>query len=291
MASWILVPCLVSLRSEFNALAPDRSKASDGAVGDVAHSGSSSDHNPDETGRTPYEDADNVNEVHAIDVDKDLNRSGWTMDRAVQTIVTRHRAGLDDRLQNVIWKRRVWSASWNWEPRAYTGANAHTEHAHFSARYMPAQERDVSPWGLLPAPTPAPARPAPEQEELPVEQAQFDKLMTGWARSEDGRAALARAVLAYDPGKDAKGAVPAGGIPNPDGGSAASNPTIAATTALRDASAGRAEGRAAAAAVTSLAARVDTMDAKLDEIRAALRPTQEPEVVRAAARPGPQARA
>jgi hypothetical protein len=149
MASWILVPCLVALRNEFNRLAPQRDKASDGSIGDAAHSQSSSDHNPDETGRTPYEDADNVNEVHAIDVDKDLRRTGWTMDKAVEIIVVRHRTGRDDRLQNVIWNRRIWSRQWGWTARTYTGANSHTQHAHFSARYTTAQEADTRPWGLL----------------------------------------------------------------------------------------------------------------------------------------------
>ena len=52
MASWILVPCLVALRNEFNQLAPNRDKASDGSIGDTSHAASSSDHNPDETGNT-----------------------------------------------------------------------------------------------------------------------------------------------------------------------------------------------------------------------------------------------
>lgn len=151
MAAWILVPCLVSLRGEFNALAPDRDKASDGSIGDQAHAGSSSDHNPDETGNTPFEDSDSTNEVHAIDVDKELRRSGWTMQRAVDIIVTRHRAGLDNRLQNVIYNNRIWSRSTGWNPRPYGGSNPHTEHAHFSAVYTTAQERDTRPWGLLAA--------------------------------------------------------------------------------------------------------------------------------------------
>jgi hypothetical protein len=149
MASWILVPSLVSLRNEFNRLAPQRDKASDGSIGDVAHAQSPSDHNPDETGRTPYEDADNTNEVHAIDVDRDLRKAGWSMDKAVEIIVVRHRSGRDDRLQNVIWNRRIWSRQWGWTARTYTGANAHTQHAHFSARYTTAQENDARPWGLL----------------------------------------------------------------------------------------------------------------------------------------------
>ncbi|GGK87833.1 hypothetical protein [Mangrovihabitans endophyticus] len=149
MASWILVPCLVSLRSEFNRLAPGRDHTSDGSIGDAAHAQSSSDHNPDETGRTPYHDADHINEVHAIDVDDDLRKSGWTMQRCVQIIVTRHRTGKDNRLQNVIYNRRIWSRSWGWTARTYTGTSPHTEHAHFSARYTTAQESDTRPWGLL----------------------------------------------------------------------------------------------------------------------------------------------
>jgi hypothetical protein len=149
MADWILVPCLVSLRSEFNALAPGRDKSSDGSIGDAAHAGSSSDHNPDETGSTPYEDADNINEVHAIDVDSDLRKSGWTMQRCVDIVVGRHRSGADDRLQNVIYNRRIASRSWGWTWRDYTGSSPHTEHAHFSSRYTTAQESSTRPWGLL----------------------------------------------------------------------------------------------------------------------------------------------
>jgi hypothetical protein len=149
MASWILVPSLVSLRNEINALAPNREKYTDGSVGDSSHSGSSSDHNPDETGRTPYEDSDNINEVHAIDVDVDLKKVGWSMTRITNLIVSRHRAGLDNRLQNVIYNRKIASRSWGWTWEDYDGDSPHTGHAHFSARYTTAQENDTRPWGLL----------------------------------------------------------------------------------------------------------------------------------------------
>lgn len=164
--AWSLVPSLVSLRAEFDTLAPSRGRASDGAIGDARHQASSSDHNIDDTPgwRTPSSDADNTPEVHAIDVDKDLNRAGWSMERAVQIIVLRHRQGRDDRLQNCIWNGKIWSRSWGWTARTYTGANTHTQHAHFSARYTTAQERDTRPWGLLDAARPAkPAPPPPEE--------------------------------------------------------------------------------------------------------------------------------
>lgn len=156
MAGWILVPCLVSLRAEFTRIAPNRDTASDGSIGDARHRAESSDHNADDTpgSRTPYTDSDNIPEVHAIDVDNDLKRPPITFDQCIQTIVTRHRAGQDDRLQNVIWNRRIWSRSWGWTARAYTGASQHTEHGHFSARYGSGSgpgnpENDTRPWGLL----------------------------------------------------------------------------------------------------------------------------------------------
>lgn len=152
--SWDLVPCLVNLRSEFNALAPGRDRASDGSIGDQAHRDRTSDHNVDDgpgQGSTPSEDADSRPEVHAIDVDADLRKAGWSMERAVQVIVGRHRSGADDRLQNVIYNRRVWSRSWGWTERDYTGSNPHDKHAHFSSRYTAAQESDTRRWGLLAA--------------------------------------------------------------------------------------------------------------------------------------------
>jgi hypothetical protein len=171
MASWILVPCLVSLRNEFNAIAPGRDRASDGSIGDAAHARSSSDHNPDETASTPYEDADSVNEVHAIDVDSDLRRSGWSMQKAVEIIVLRHRNGRDDRLQNVIYNRRIWSRNWGWTARAYTGANTHTQHAHFSARYTTTQERNTRAWGLL---------ESEDDDMATITQTDFNARMDAW---------------------------------------------------------------------------------------------------------------
>jgi hypothetical protein len=171
MVSWILVPCLATLRSEVNRLAPHRDKASDGSIGDAAHSTSSSDHNPDETGNTPYEDADSRNEVHAIDVDKDLRKPGWSMQKCVEIIVVRHRTGRDNRLQNVIYNRRIWSRSWGWTARAYTGSNPHDKHAHFSARYTTAQENDTRPWGLL---------EAEDDDMATITQTDFNARMDAW---------------------------------------------------------------------------------------------------------------
>lgn len=145
----VLVPCLIALRAEFNAVSPDRDKASDGWLGDRAHALSSSDHNGDESGNTPYEDADNVDEVHGLDID-DTGPWPWTFDAKIEHIRAAHAAGRDDRLQNIIRNGRIASRSWGWAWRAYAGSNGHYQHCHFSARYATAQESDVSPWGVAP---------------------------------------------------------------------------------------------------------------------------------------------
>lgn len=159
MSSWVLVPCLVRLRSDFNDLAPARDRLSDGSVGDLAHQERQSDHNPDETGNVPIRDADSANEVHALDVDVDLRRAGVTMETVVQHILDRCRSGAENRLRYVIFNRRIWSASTGWRQQAYDGANPHDKHAHFSASYTTARESDTRSWRLeevipVTAPTP-----------------------------------------------------------------------------------------------------------------------------------------
>jgi hypothetical protein len=146
--AWVLVPCLVRLRAEFNQIAPARDHASDGSIGDAAHRAEVSDHNPDETGSVPIHDADRTNEVHAIDVDDDLRESDLTMEKVVQFLLGRCRSGAERRLRYIIYNRRIWSASSGWVKKAYTGSSPHTEHAHFSASYTTKREAGTASWHL-----------------------------------------------------------------------------------------------------------------------------------------------
>ena len=148
MASWILVPCLVRLRAEFDAIAPGRDTSSDGSVGDTAHQSGESDHNPDETGNVPIRDADRTNEVHAIDVDVDLRTPGLSMEKVVQFLLGRCRSGAEKRLRYIIYNRRIWSASNGWRQQRYTGANPHDHHAHFSSSYSTNYEASRASWHL-----------------------------------------------------------------------------------------------------------------------------------------------
>lgn len=160
MADWKLIACLVALFAEFDRIAPSRDRASDGSIGDASHRKEVSDHNPDETGSVPIHDADKINEVHAIDVDDDLRESDLTMEKCVQFLLGRCRSGAERRLRYIIYNRRIWSASSGWVQKTYTGASAHTEHAHFSASYDSNLEASTASWHL---------------EEIPVALTQADK--------------------------------------------------------------------------------------------------------------------
>ncbi len=189
-SGWTLVPSLVKLREEFNLLAPLRDRTSDGAIGDQAHASGASDHNPDETGNTPYSDADRINEVHAIDIDADLRiGSGWDMTRCVKTIVLRHRTGLDNRLQNVIWNRTIWSDSWGWTARAYYGANPHDKHSHFSVRYTNYAESNTKPWGLIEE------FRREQEEDMPSAAEVVDEMENRWADKNSPLYKRSRAAL------------------------------------------------------------------------------------------------
>src|SRR5690242_18353384 len=162
MATYQLVPSLVKLRSEFNEMGPVRDKSSDGWIGDARHAASVSDHNPAPDG-----------DVHAIDVDMSGPwLPGMSMERMVQYIVGRCRTGKERRLKYVIYNRRIWAASNNWDKANYYGTNPHDHHAHFSASYSPVQESNTTSWrlaDLLPPVDPNPEVPIVTQ---PVPSAQ-----------------------------------------------------------------------------------------------------------------------
>ncbi|MDR6322899.1 hypothetical protein [Actinoplanes couchii] len=169
------MPSLVQLRAELNRIAPGRDKTSDGTIGDTAHQGRVSDHNDDEVGRVPIRDADSKHEVHAIDLDVDLRESDLTMEKVVQHVVGRCRSGAEKRLRYVIYNRRIWEASNGWKQRAYSGDNAHTQHAHFSASYETKLEASTVSWHL---------------EDIPVALTEADKK---WLTTQIDKAATSAA--------------------------------------------------------------------------------------------------
>lgn len=154
MAAWTLIPCLVALRDEFNAVSPNRDKGADGSIGDASHT-STSDHTPDEDSDALRDhDADSKNEVHALDIDSTgpWPEPGW-FNATIEAIrLAEKRRWLDPndkcRLKYIIWNKRIASQSSDFEWRPYSGASDHTDHCHFSGRYETACENDTSPWGV-----------------------------------------------------------------------------------------------------------------------------------------------
>lgn len=179
---WVNIPASISLLNEFNALGPNRDKASDGSVGDLAHQEGVSDHNPDETGNTGGQsDVDDINEVHARDIDHSGPwPAGWNMERFIQEVLLpRCRAGTERRLRYIIYNRRIWSASDGWRQRAYAGKNGHEQHAHFSFRYgsgsAPSNPEQITdPWGLLAAVQAA----SKSEEDMPITKADVTTIAT-----------------------------------------------------------------------------------------------------------------
>lgn len=150
MTAPYLIPCLVTLRGEFNALNAGRDKGSDGWIGDAAHQAETSDHNPDSAGR-----------VLAIDIDM---TGPWPA--PFGDIVESLRG--DSRLEYIIWNRRIASRSQGWTWRTYTGtADPHTGHAHFSARHDHTGGTSTAGWGL--------------DEFMDLTDAQIDKIATAAA--------------------------------------------------------------------------------------------------------------
>lgn len=148
----VLAPALVALRDQVNSAWPNRSKASDGWIGDPAHASRRSDHNPNAKGV-----------VCALDITHDPVH-GLDAGRLAETL----RASRDLRIGYLISNGRIANpaiAGGEWRP--YRGVNAHTRHCHISVKQDAALYNDVRPWtidGVVMAPgtgvpVPLPARP------------------------------------------------------------------------------------------------------------------------------------
>ncbi|MFD8499857.1 hypothetical protein [Amycolatopsis sp. NPDC059657] len=132
---WRVARSLDVLLGQLNTLAPRRSKASDGSIGDAAHASRDSDHNP------WY----GPGIVTARDFTHDP-AGGLDGNWLAETLVESR----DPRIKYVIWNRRIvdsrpGNSPWRWIP--YHGANPHTKHVHVSV--IPnASADDQRAWAL-----------------------------------------------------------------------------------------------------------------------------------------------
>lgn len=176
--AWIIAPALERLRKQLNEAFPNRSKASDGGIGDEKHASRSSDHNP--WVKTPSGEG----VVTARDFTHDP-RTGIDCQWLADTL-TENR---DERIKYIIWNKQICSAQtspWQWRP--YKGTNAHKHHLHLSVSAEPKLYNSVKSWVLdfpndegddiakvsaaLPPPSPTDARDTAHLTPNPAEQGQ-----------------------------------------------------------------------------------------------------------------------
>ena len=124
---------LATLRSQVNALAPNRSKLADGWIGDSKHSMRKSDHNPEPDGT-----------VDAFDLTHDP-KNGVDIQKVCDAII----ASKDKRVSYLICNGQITAGNGGpkpWIKRVYTGANKHTKHLHVSV--LDKFQDDESKWQI-----------------------------------------------------------------------------------------------------------------------------------------------
>ena len=115
----------VTLRNQVNKRWPKRDKRSDGWIGDKAHAGRQSDHNPDSRGL-----------VHALDIDADLDpKDPGAAQRLANQIVAYAASGIPgaNRIKYVVFNDQIASGTyptsmWKWRGSGY----GHMHHIHVS---------------------------------------------------------------------------------------------------------------------------------------------------------------
>lgn len=114
--AWRLAKSLVTLRDQINQAYPNRSKASDGTIGDPAHASRPSDHNPNAQGV-----------VCALDLTHDPAH-GFD----AHALAEIQRQNPHPNLKYIVSNSRIASRKHGWVWRSYTGSNPHSKHVHFS---------------------------------------------------------------------------------------------------------------------------------------------------------------
>ena len=108
------------LREQIDDIYVERSRKSDGWIGDSGHSARKSDHNPDANGI-----------VRAIDITSDLGTHPEEAHALVEKIRQCAKRG-DKRIKYLIFDGRISSPILNWKWRKYKGINPHRHHFHVS---------------------------------------------------------------------------------------------------------------------------------------------------------------
>lgn len=133
---------LTALRLQVNARWPNRSKLSDGLIGDASHQTRDSDHNP------WVIDSDGKRVVTALDITNDPAHGPSSQAIADALVASR-----DPRIKYVISNRRIANheavhgeAAWTWRP--YFGKNPHDHHFHVSVIADQSLYDDAASWKI-----------------------------------------------------------------------------------------------------------------------------------------------
>ena len=135
---WFTAPSLVALRREVDTLWPGRSRLSDGSIGDNRHGRTVNSHNPVGASNGPRFGTRGA--VHAMDI----TASGIDVNRLLMAVIG------DPRVWYVIYDSKIWSRTYGWAARPYSG-DPHTTHVHINLREdsqsaAVAAENGVGPW-------------------------------------------------------------------------------------------------------------------------------------------------
>ena len=158
---WRLSPSLVAMFVEADRIAPNRSHASDGTIGDASHAARTSQHNPADDPA----DRDRTRWGCAGDLTHDP-RNGFDAHAHARRIAARK----DFRIRYLISNGQWWENDGRgW--KTYSGSNPHTGHMHASI-WNPATARNLTdPWwpGAPGTATPPPYNPSRDEDEDAVE--------------------------------------------------------------------------------------------------------------------------
>jgi hypothetical protein len=175
MSTWRVAKSLEVLLSQWNAAHPDRSKASDGSIGDAAHAARTSDHNP---WVGPASDGKMI--VTARDFTHDPAH-GADADQLAAALV----ASRDPRIKYVIRNRRMCRSypktlddgthypAWSWAP--YDGDNPHTKHVHVSVASVESLYDRTTQWKLSTSPAGGTTGNPPKEEISMADAASIER--------------------------------------------------------------------------------------------------------------------
>jgi hypothetical protein len=122
---WHLADSLSVLLREVDTRWPNRSKKSDGTIGDAQHAARRSDHNPNKRGS-----------VNALDI----TYPGVDPKLIIEAVKKHPSAAY------VIFDKKIYMRIYGWKAQPYSGKSPHKDHLHISIMQSKSAEEDKTSW-------------------------------------------------------------------------------------------------------------------------------------------------